>query len=92
MARNRKNRTAVYPEPWNTRASVQDAHHFALRQAGKWIEEFTAAADRRDDAKMINAVRHIRGVGQKLDAFRRMKIREWNAAEAAKTQTQGGNT
>lgn len=89
MARKHAARVAVYPDAWSQRVTIQDAYYFAKRELAAHLSAFEAAYGRGSNEGMIDAVRHLRGVSDKLDAFRRMKVREWDAAQAANQTTEG---
>ncbi len=82
MPTNRKPRVAAYPEPWSKYATASDAYYFAKREYAALLRMFHESASRGENDAMTNAVKKMRGVADKLDAFRRMKVREW-AAQAA---------
>jgi len=88
MAAKHKARTAAYPEPWREHATIVDAYYFARREFDSQLHAYRAAMLTIDDVHAIEALKRLRGVVDKLDAFRRMKVREWTAAEAAKPNTQ----
>jgi hypothetical protein len=85
LAANHKPRTAAYPQPWSEQATIADAFYFAKREFTAQLALFETAGSTANNAAMIEAVKKLRGVVDKLDAFRRMKVREWDAAKAANT-------
>lgn len=86
MAASHRPRTAAYPQPWSEHATIGDAFYFAKREFASQLAVFETAGSTANDAQMIEALKKLRGVVDKLDAFRRMKVREWNAAKAVNTQ------
>ncbi len=88
VAASHKPRTAAYPEPWAESATAGDAFYFAKREQTTLLAAFHEAAQKADNEGMVSAIKKLRGVVDKLDAFRRMKVREWNAAKAANPNTE----
>lgn len=92
MAAKHRPRKAVYPDAWQQRVTIHDVFHFAVREVTAHLANYQTGFHKRNNATMIDAVRHFRGISDKLDAFRRMKVREWEAAQAAIPKTEGEST
>jgi hypothetical protein len=88
MARKRKERVPAYPARWPDHVSIADLRHFVARESLANISAFEVAHDLKDDAGMIAAHKKLRGMVDKVDAFRRLKLRAW--ADESEVQSKAG--
>lgn len=77
-----------FAEPWPPLTTCHEVMLFAAQRVPEFLLLFDAAYRKRDNAHMIENIKLLRGVVTRLDAFRRMKVREWAEAEKLVTKTE----
>jgi hypothetical protein len=91
MVRERKPKVAAYPQPWPSHVSIHDVFHFAIRENAKHLADFKTCCELRDFEGAEREIKMLRGIVDKMDAYRRIMLR--NAAkESAANQTKEGVT
>lgn len=85
MAAKRKPKRAAYPAVWRDGTTLSEVVPWTATQFETNVLLFAAAYRARNDADMLDAVRHLRGVSTRLDQFRRMQARKWAMEQEAQT-------
>ncbi len=77
-----------FADPWPEDTRLGEVLEFASERSATFMLLFAAAARNKDNERMIEAVKAMRGVVTRVDQYRRMKARTWaaNGAENSKQE------
>jgi len=87
MANKRPPRRVVNVQPWPVGTTVNEVIAWAAQRAPEYLLLFEAAYRKRDLVQMEGNMKLLRGVVTRVDAFRRMRVREWSAEQSANSNT-----
>ena len=79
------------PETWPESITIDDVTDFACDQFVKMLACFRANEGQRSSSGMEDNIKGLRNIATRLDQFRRMRVRQWNATPATQSQTQKGD-
>jgi hypothetical protein len=81
---------APAPEPdtlpadvWCSDTSIAEVVHYASKELSLELLIFAAATRRKNNGEMLGTISALRHVITRMDQYRRMKVKQWNAAASA---------
>lgn len=75
-------------EPFQSDTTSQDVINFALARFARQLSLWGLACIQRDEQAMIRAVAEIRNIAVRMDRFRRITVKRWQAAAPANSETE----
>lgn len=81
-------RSRLQVEVWPDAVTSQDVINFALARFARHAAKWGLACIQHDEPGMILAVAEIKNIATRMDRFRRITVKRWNAAASANPQTE----
>jgi hypothetical protein len=75
----RTNGSASHCPTWPEETTTGDVMHYATREVSNALILFLAAERAKDTEQMTLHAKAIRNVATRIDQFRRMRVRQWQA-------------
>jgi len=77
---------------WTADTSIAEVIRYASYYFPVELLSFTAAERRKDNGGMILQIAAMRHIITRMDQYRRMKVKQWNAADAAPQKQESSPT